>query len=124
MKVQDGHIPAYLVEATGPVVVAWCTSCGLRTVKPLKAMMDRYGEVITDGCGDCSVVSASQPARIEDDGLGPVFIVHGTTALSYEDGETLPRLLPPFRRIPSFRRIPPHTPAIPRLPRLAPASPG
>ena len=95
MKVQHGHIPAYLVEATGPVVVAWCTSCGLRTVKPLKAMMDRYGEVITDGCGDCSVVSASQPARIEDDGLGPVFIVHGNGAVIRGWGDLTPAITPP-----------------------------
>ena len=55
------NIPAYLVEAVGPVVVAWCTVCGRRTIRPKQAMMDRYGSVITDGCGDC-VPSACPPA--------------------------------------------------------------
>ena len=53
MKVQEGHIPAYLVEA-GPVVVALCTACGRRTLRPNRAMMDRHGSVITDGFGDCA----------------------------------------------------------------------
>ena len=54
MKVQEGHIPAYLVEAVGPPpVVAWCTVCERRTIRPKQAMMDRHGSVITDGCGDC-----------------------------------------------------------------------
>ena len=56
------NIPAYLVEAVGPSpVVAWCTVCGRRTIRPKQAMMDRYGSVITDGCGDC-VPSACPPA--------------------------------------------------------------
>ena len=57
------NIPAYLVEAVGPSpVVAWCTVCGRRTIRPKQAMMDRYGSVITDGCGDC-VPSACPPAN-------------------------------------------------------------
>ena len=54
MKVQEEHIPAYLVEAVGlPPVVAWCTACERRTIRPKQAMMDRHGSIISDGCGDC-----------------------------------------------------------------------
>ena len=53
MRVQDGQIPAYLVAKAGPVVVAMCTACERRTLRPSKAMMDRHGSIITDGCGDC-----------------------------------------------------------------------
>ena len=40
MKVLIDQMPAYLVEATGTVVVAWCTVCGRRTVRPRRAMLD------------------------------------------------------------------------------------
>ena len=44
-------VPAYLVAAAGPVGVTMCTVCGRRTLRPIKAMMDRHGDLITDGCG-------------------------------------------------------------------------
>ena len=43
-------VPTYLVA--GPSVVL-CTVCGQRTLRPTKAMMDRNGIIITDGCGEC-----------------------------------------------------------------------
>ena len=63
-------VPAYLVAAAGPVVVALCTACKRRTLRPNRAMMDRYGSVITDGCGDC-------PSPIDHDDVDPVFISRG-----------------------------------------------
>ena len=128
MNVQDGQIPAYLVAQPGPVVVALCTVCGLWTVKPHRAMVDRHGSVITDGCGDCPSVSASQPARIDDDGLGPVFIVHGNGTVirgwgdltPQEASPGIPPTLPPQEATPA---IPPQE-ATPAIPPASPHSPG
>ena len=109
------NIPAYLVEAVGPPpVVALCTVCGRRTIRPTRAMMDRHGSVITDGCGDCPSVSATQPARIEDDGLGPIFIATDHGVIRGWGDLTPQESTPPGD-------YPRHTPGIPRL---APPSPG
>ena len=128
MKVQEGHIPVCLVEAIGTVLVAWCTVCYSRTVKPRRAMLDRHGSVITDGCGDCPSVSAPQPARIEDDGLGPIFIAtdHGvlrgwgdlTPQETTPDTPALPRLAGLARHTPqeTTPAITPPTPASPPIP--------
>ena len=35
------------------------TVCGRRTLRPIKAMMDRHGDLITDGCGSCRAAMAS-----------------------------------------------------------------
>ena len=46
MKVLIGQIPVLVVLVT-------CTVCGASTTEPTKTMMDRYGELITDGCSSC-----------------------------------------------------------------------
>ena len=51
--------PAYLVAVAVPVLVAMCTVCERRTLRPVKAMMDRHGDLITDGCGSCRAAMAS-----------------------------------------------------------------
>ena len=58
MKVQEGHIPAYLV-------VAFCTSCERRTLTPYRAMVDRYGSVITDTCGSCAPLPQDEAPQDE-----------------------------------------------------------
>ena len=79
------NLPAYMMEAQEQVLVAWCTVCYSRTIKPRRAMLDRHHGVISDGCGDCSA-----PTQIEDDGLGPVFIVHGNGTVIRGWGDLTP----------------------------------
>ena len=72
-------VPTYLVS--GPsAVVAICTVCGQRTLRPIKAMMDRTGSIITDGCGSCSrpgpAPSTPTPAPAYARGCPPVCPAH------------------------------------------------
>ena len=54
MKVLIGQIPVLVVLVT-------CTVCGASTTEPTKTMIDRHGELITDGCGSCSLTPARYP---------------------------------------------------------------
>ena len=46
MKVLIGQVPVM-------VVLVSCTVCGASTTEPTKTMIDRHGELITDGCSSC-----------------------------------------------------------------------
>ena len=46
MKVLIGQVPVM-------VVLVSCTVCGGSTTEPTKTMIDRHGELITDGCSSC-----------------------------------------------------------------------
>ena len=72
MKVVIGQIPVVVVLVT-------CTVCEALTTEPTKTMIDRHGELITDGCSSC------RPT------LG--------IALGYAPG-TSPRISPPPKQAP------------------------
>ena len=54
MDVVIGQIPVV-------VVVVTCTVCEAPTTEPTKTMIDRHGELITDGCSSCRPSPASYP---------------------------------------------------------------
>ena len=54
MKVFIGQIPVVVVLVT-------CTVCEAPTTEPTKTMIDRHGELITDGCSSCRPSPASYP---------------------------------------------------------------
>ena len=74
------NVPAYLTTRPGPVAVARCTECGVLTLQPTRPFLDRGG-VFSDGCGDCPPANppptTPPPGVVDDDGLGPIFIVTG-----------------------------------------------
>ena len=51
MKVIIGQVPVL-------VVLVRCTVCEAPTTEPTKTMIDRHGELITDGCSSCSLTPA------------------------------------------------------------------